>query len=277
MFGSRNPMKGKVVVITGAGSGMGRELALLMARDGSPVAIVDADPDGLAETAEMIEGEVLARVLDVRDRSAFMAFAVEVDGWTEAPIGCVVNNAGVTVVQSFSDASPEDDEWVMDVNYTGVVNGCHAFLPIMRRQGSGTIVNTSSVFGLMGFPHQTAYCASKHAVKGFTEALRHELRGTGVRVASVHPGGVKTSIIQNARFHEDDAGNRDHGDATSRFQSVAMTSSERAARIIRKGIERGKSRIRVGPDAVVFDLLVRVFPVRYYGILNAVFLRFTRP
>jgi NADP-dependent 3-hydroxy acid dehydrogenase YdfG len=276
MFGADNEMKGRVVVITGAGSGMGRELAIQFGERGSPVAITDVDRDGLATTAEMIEGEVLARELDVRDRSAVMAFAVEVDEWTDAPVGCLINNAGVTVIQSFSDASPEDDEWVMDVNYTGVVNGCHAFLPIMRRQGSGTIVNTSSVFGLIGYPHQTAYCASKHAVKGFTEALRHELRGTGVRVASVHPGGVKTAIISNARFHEDDAGNREQDEAVARFQSVALTTPERAATIIRTGIEKGRARIRVGPDAVLFDLLVRLFPVRYYGILDRVFLRFTR-
>ncbi|MGK2931774.1 MAG: SDR family NAD(P)-dependent oxidoreductase, partial [Solirubrobacterales bacterium] len=205
----RHPMNGKVAIVTGAGSGIGRALAIRMSERGSPVAIADFDSDGLAETEAMIAGPVLAGEVDVRDRSAMMGFAAEVDEWATAPIGFAINNAGVTTSQAFADSAPEDDEWVMEVNFGGVVNGSHAFLPLLLKQGSGTLANVSSLFGLIGFPYQSAYCASKHAVRGFTESLRHEMRGTGIRIAAIHPGGVKTNIVSNARFHTDDSGSGD--------------------------------------------------------------------
>lgn len=264
----RFPMDGKVAIITGAGSGIGRALALRMSEQGSPVAIADFDADGLAETEAMVKGPVLARTLDVRERSAMMAFAASVDEWAPGPIGFAINNAGVTTSQSFADSSPEDDEWVMDVNFGGVINGCHAFLPLFLKQGEGTLVNVSSLFGLIGFPYQSAYCASKHAVRGFTESLRHEMRGTGVRVAAVHPGGVKTNIVANARFHADDAGNSDVDEAAEGFASIARATPEKAAKIIQSGIEAGKPRIRVGADAVAMDLISRIAPVRYYGVID---------
>lgn len=264
----RFPMDGKVAIITGAGSGIGRALALRMSEQGSPVAIADFDADGLAETEAMVPGPVLARTLDVRERSAMMAFAASVDEWAPGPIGFAINNAGVTTSQSFADSSPEDDEWVMDVNFGGVINGCHAFLPLFLKQGEGTLVNVSSLFGLIGFPYQSAYCASKHAVRGFTESLRHEMRGTGVRVAAVHPGGVKTNIVANARFHADDAGNSDVDEAAEGFASIARATPEKAAKIIQSGIEAGKPRIRVGADAVAMDLISRIAPVRYYGVID---------
>lgn len=264
----RFPMDGKVAIITGAGSGIGRALALRMSEQGSPVAIADFDADGLAETEAMVKGPVLARTLDVRERSAMMAFAASVDEWAPGPIGFAINNAGVTTSQSFADSSPEDDEWVMDVNFGGVINGSHAFLPLFLKQGEGTLVNVSSLFGLIGFPYQSAYCASKHAVRGFTESLRHEMRGTGVRVAAVHPGGVKTNIVANARFHADDAGNSDVDEAAEGFASIARATPEKAAKIIQSGIEAGKPRIRVGVDAVAMDLISRIAPVRYYGVID---------
>ncbi|MGK2956762.1 MAG: SDR family NAD(P)-dependent oxidoreductase [Solirubrobacterales bacterium] len=262
------PMKGRVAVITGAASGIGRALAIRMAERGSPVAIADFNAEGLAETESMIEGPVLARTLDVSDRGAMMAFAATVDEWDAGSIGFVINNAGVTTSQPFADSSSEDDEWVMNVNFGGVVNGSHAFLPLLIKQDSGTLVNVSSVFGLFGFPVQSAYCASKHAVRGFTESLRHEMRGTGVRIAVVHPGGVKTNIVKNARFHVDDIGNEDQGQAAEQFESVARATPEKAAEIIQTGIESGKPRIRVGADAVLMDLLVRAAPVRYFDVLE---------
>ncbi len=264
----RFPMDGKVAIITGASSGIGRALAVRMSERGSPVAIADFDAGGLAETEAMVPGPVLARKLDVRERSALMAFAASVDEWAPGPIGFAINNAGVTTSQSFADASPEDDEWVMDVNFGGVINGCHAFLPLLLKQGGGTLVNVSSLFGLIGFPYQSAYCASKHAVRGFTESLRHEMRGTGVRVAAVHPGGVKTNIVANARFHADDAGNSDVNEAAEGFAAIARATPEKAAKIIQSGIEAGKPRIRVGADAVVMDVVSRIAPVRYYGVIE---------
>ena len=262
---------GRTAVITGAGSGIGRGMARRLAADGCPVALVDRDADGLQETAGSLAGPVLARALDVRDRHALMVFAAEVAEWAPAPLGMVFNNAGVTVVQSVADASPEDDEWVLDVNLNGVVHGVRAFLPILLRQGEGAIVNTSSVFGLIGFPHQSAYCASKFAVRGYTDALRHELRGTGVRAVVVHPGGVGTSIVANARYHADFRRRYADRDAAARaFAAMARTTPERAAEIIHDGVRRGRARILVGPDAYLFDALARVAPTRGYAVLERV-------
>ena len=192
---------GRTAFVSGAASGMGRAVALRLAAHGCPVAIADQDEDGLRETADLIGGPVLARKLDVRDRQAQMAFAAEVADWAPTPLGMVLNNAGVATSQSVADGSLEDDEWVLDINLGGVINGTRAFLPILLRQDSGVIVNTSSVFGLVGIPFQSAYCTSKFAVRGFTESLRHELRGTGVHAVTIHPGGVKTNIARNARYH----------------------------------------------------------------------------
>ncbi len=259
---------GRTAAISGAASGIGRAVALRLAKQGCPVAITDWDEDGLQETASMIDGPVMARKLDVRDRGAQMAFAAEVAEWAPAPIAMVFNNAGVTVAQLANDAAPEDDEWVIDINFWGVVHGTRAFLPILVAQNSGAIVNVSSVFGLIGFPSQSAYCASKHAVRGYTESLRHELRETGVRAVSVHPGGVATHIVDNARFHQDDRGNTDHDTLRADFMKVARTSPDKAAAIIQRGVQRGNSRILVGPDAVALSVLSRLLPVRYFDVIN---------
>ncbi len=261
-------VSGRTAVITGAGSGIGRALAQRMARHGSPVALIDWDEEGLAETAASISTPVMTRKLDVRDRQGQMTFAAEVREWAPQPIGMVVNNAGVTVSQTVADAAPEDDEWVFDVNLWGVIHGTRAWLPIMRGQGSGVIVNISSIFGIIGWPTQSAYCASKFAVRGFTESLRHELRGSGVRAVAVHPGGVKTHIVDNARFHVDDRGNTDHGALKADFMTVARTSPEEAAQIIHSGVEKGRARILVGPDAKALSVLSRLMPERYYDVLH---------
>jgi NADP-dependent 3-hydroxy acid dehydrogenase YdfG len=262
-------INGRTAVITGAGSGIGRAVAQRLAAHGCPVALADWDEDGVQETAASISGPVLTRRLDVRDRQGQMAFAAEVAEWAPAPLGLVFNNAGVTVLQGVADAAPEDDQWVFDVNFHGVVNGVTAFLPLLLQQRSGAVVNTSSVFGLVGFPHQSAYCASKFAVRGYTEALRQELRGTGVRAATVHPGGVKTNIVVNARFRSDHQGRHsDVQSAAADFATIARTTPERAAEIIHEGIEKDRPRIRVGPDAVLLDLLARFAPNRYYDIIE---------
>ncbi|MCK9250901.1 MAG: SDR family oxidoreductase [Solirubrobacteraceae bacterium] len=260
---------GRTAVITGAGSGIGRALALRLARAGSPVALVDRDEEGLETTVEQIDGPVLHRVVDVSDRQAQHAFAADVDAWAPQPIGVVVNNAGVTVSQPVAGSAIEDDEWVMNVNYWGVVHGTQAFLPILKRQDAGAIVNVSSVFGLFAWPTQSAYCASKFAVRGFTEALRHELRGTGVRAIAVHPGGIDTNIVRNARFHADDRGSTDRSVLEQEFSKVARTSPEKAAATIQRGVERGESRILVGADAHLVANLVRIAPVRYFSVIKA--------
>ncbi|MGI8559048.1 MAG: SDR family NAD(P)-dependent oxidoreductase [Solirubrobacteraceae bacterium] len=259
---------GRTCVVTGAGSGIGRALALRLSRHGCPVAICDWDEDGLAETAGQITGPVLQRKLDVRDRQGQMTWAAEVSDWAPAPFGMIINNAGVTVSQSAAEAASEDDEWVIDVNFWGVVHGTRAFLPLLLAQDSGAIVNVSSVFGIVGWPTQSAYCASKAAVRGYTESLRHELRDGGVRAVAVHPGGVATHIVDNARFHVDDRGNTDKSVLQRDFKKVARTSPDRAAAIIHRGVERGKGRILVGPDAVGLSVLARLAPVRYYDVLH---------
>ncbi len=280
MTRKRRELDGRTAFVSGAASGIGRALAQRLAGHGCPVAIADQDEAGLTETAELIGGvggDVFARRLDVRDRQAQMAFAAEVAEWAPQPLGYVFNNAGVATSQSVADGSVEDDEWVTEINFGGVVNGVRAFLPILVRQDSGVIVNTSSVFGLVGIPFQSAYCASKFAVRGFTESLRHELRGTGVDAVTVHPGGVKTNIARNARYHAHPLRpDVSHEEAARQFEQMAFTPPERAARIIHDGVKAGRSRILVGPDAYVFDGLARALPTRYFDVLAFLEGRLTR-
>jgi NAD(P)-dependent dehydrogenase (short-subunit alcohol dehydrogenase family) len=268
-----SPLAGRPAVITGAASGIGRSLARRLSWTSSPVAIADIDEDGLKETARALPGPVLIRVLDVRDAADQRRFAAEVREWLPAlphtaRLGAVFNNAGVAVASSVLDADPDDDEWLRQTNFDGVVNGTRAFLPLLVEQDDGVIVNTSSVFGLLGMPYQSAYCASKFAVRGFTEALRQELRGTGVRAVTVHPGGITTNIARNARVRKDPEGRgRTHEQMAADFEAITLTSPDKAAEIICRGVERGKARILVGPDAYVFDALARVAPTHYYDIM----------
>src|SRR5437763_3515374 len=267
------PLAGRPVMITGAASGIGRSLARRLSGLGSPAAIADIDEAGLKETARTLPGPVLVRVLDVRDTADQRRFAAEVLQWLpsladRAPLAAVFNNAGVAVASSVLDADPDDDEWLRQINFDGVVNGTRAFLPILVEQDLGVVVNTSSVFGLVGMPFQSAYCAAKFAVRGFTDSLRQELRGTGVRAVTVHPGGVTTNIARNARIRKDPEGlGRTREQMAAQFEAVTMTSPDKAAAIIQQGVERGRARILVGPDADAFDALARLAPTRYYAVL----------
>jgi NADP-dependent 3-hydroxy acid dehydrogenase YdfG len=265
---NRRTITGRPVMITGAASGIGRSLAQRLSRSGSPVAIADIDEAGLKETARSLPGQVLTRVLDVRDAEDQVRFAAQVRAWLTAPLAAVFNNAGVAVASSVLGADPGDDEWLRQINFDGVVNGTRAFLPILVEQDEGVIVNTSSVFGLLGIPYQSAYCASKFAVRGFTDALRQELRGTGVSAVNVHPGGITTNIARNARIRSDPEGRgRNHEEMAADFEAVTMTSPGKAAEIICRGVERGSARILVGPDAYVFDALARIAPTHYFEVV----------
>jgi NADP-dependent 3-hydroxy acid dehydrogenase YdfG len=273
----RVPVDGLTAYVSGAASGIGRAVAQRLSAHGCPVAIADQNSDGLQETAAAMSAPVFVRTLDVSDRQASMAVAAEVAEWAPAPLGMVFNNAGVATVQSVAEAAFEDDEWVWSVNFHGVVNGVRAFLPILQRQNSGVIVNTSSVFGLLGIPHQSAYCSSKFAVRGFTESLRQELRGTGVRAVTVHPGGVKTNIVRNARYHSDPLGRHlTKDEVVADFDTLAHTTPERAAQTIHNGVKAGKARILIGPDAYMFEALARIAPTHYYDVLERVMLRLER-
>jgi NAD(P)-dependent dehydrogenase (short-subunit alcohol dehydrogenase family) len=268
---SKPTISGRTVVITGAASGIGRALAQRLSRHSCPVAIADVDEAGLKETEASLTGPALLRVLDVSDAAAQRDFASEVRDWAPRPLGTVFNNAGVAVSSNVIDAVPEDDDWLWNINFGGVVNGTRAFLPILVEQNEGVIVNTSSVFGLVGMPSQSAYCSAKFAVRGFTDSLRQELRGTGVSAVNVHPGGINTNIVRNGRFRKDPEGRgRTQDQVAKEFAAITLTQPDKAAEIIHRGVEAGKARILVGPDAYVFDTLARLAPTRYYDVIDRV-------
>jgi NAD(P)-dependent dehydrogenase (short-subunit alcohol dehydrogenase family) len=256
-------LAGKVVVITGAGSGIGRALALAAAGHGARLALSDIDPAGLAETVRQLgaAGTVRADQLDVRDRTAMAAYAASVAAEFEA-VNVVINNAGVSVTGDVLSVGYPDFEWVLDVNFWGVVNGTKEFLPYLIAGGDGHLVNLSSLFGLLSVPRQSAYNAAKFAVRGFTESVREEMLAAGhpVRVSCVHPGGIKTSIVRNSRVAPDE----DHAALVDFFdRRLAKTSADRAAAVILAGMLAGKPRILVGADAKVLHLLVTVLGARY--------------
>jgi len=248
---------------------MGRSLAQRLSAYGSPVAITDIDERGLKETEASITGPVLSRVLDVCDAAAQLSFADEVRDWTPTVVGAVFNNAGVALASTVLDGDPDDDQWSWNINFHGVVNGTRAFLPMLVEQNEGAIVNTSSVFGLGGVPNQSAYCAAKFAVRGFTDSLRQELRGTGVTAINVHPGGINTNIVRNARFQKDPEGRGPTREQmVEEFAAVTMTQPDKAAEVIHRGVEAGKARILVGSDAHVFDILTRLAPTHYLDVIG---------
>jgi NAD(P)-dependent dehydrogenase (short-subunit alcohol dehydrogenase family) len=262
-------LDGKVVVITGAGSGIGRELALQAADRGARLAISDWDEVGLMETAERARNrrarEVRTDKLDVRDRAAMRQYAAAV-AEELGTVNVLVNNAGVALHGDFEETGYEDFEWVMDVNFWGVVQGTKEFLPHLIASGDGHVVNISSLFGLLGMPGQTAYNSSKFGVRGFTEALRQEMliAGHPVGVSCVHPGGIRTAIARNARS----TASHDQAQVAQFFdRKLARTSAEDAARTIIDGVLAGRPRIVVGADAKALDLLVRLVGARYQGLV----------
>jgi NAD(P)-dependent dehydrogenase (short-subunit alcohol dehydrogenase family) len=263
-------LAGKVVVVTGAGSGIGRALAEQAGRAGARLALSDWDEQGLGETAERIAAATghPARVdrLDVRDRQAVRAYAESVRADLER-VDVLVNNAGVALHGSFDEVAYEDFEWVMDVDFWGVVHGCKAFLPYLVESGDGHLVNVSSVFGLMAVPGQTAYNSAKFAVRGLTEALRQEmlLAGHPVQVTCVHPGGIRTAIVRNARV----TSSHDKAEVVDRFDNhLARTTPERAAEVIWSGVLAGRPRVLVGTDAKLLDACVRLLGSRYQRLLT---------
>jgi len=265
-----NTFKDKICVITGAGSGIGRALALQFAESGAKLALADKDQKSLDETKDLTlssEGNVFTQAVDVADKAQMQAFADAVeDKFGGADI--VINNAGVALIQTVEDTSSEDFEWLMGINFWGVVYGSQMFLPMLKRSNDAALVNISSVFGLVGIPTQGAYNASKFAVKGFTEALRLELKDTNVTPISVHPGGIKTNISRSARFYRGPNKSDSHSDLSQLFDRFSFTTPEKAASTIIKGIKRKKLRVLVGKDAYVFDWASRLLPSTYHKVID---------
>ncbi|MGB0219831.1 MAG: SDR family NAD(P)-dependent oxidoreductase [Sinimarinibacterium flocculans] len=262
----------KVAVVTGAGSGIGRALALQLAGKGCRLALSDIKADALAETAAMLPSPAYTQTVDVADRDAVFAFADAVKRECGGA-HVIINNAGVALAQTIENMSFEDFEWLMNINFWGVVYGTKAFLPTLRAQDDGVIVNLSSIFGIIAVPTQGAYHSAKFAVRGFTETLRQELDGSGVSAVCVHPGGIRTNIARNARHYVDSLGNTDAEKAVAQFDKIARTTADEAARVIIDGIERRRPRVLIGADAKLLDRIQRWAPVNYPRILGALLKR----
>ncbi len=259
-----------VAVITGAASGIGRALAMRFAREGiAGIAISDVNENGLKETAALVEAfgvPVSTHAFDVSDREAVTQFATDVLA-KHGRVTHLINNAGVGLIGTFEHLTIEDFEWLMGINFWGVVYCTKAFLPTLLQQESAHIVNVSSVFGLIAPAEQTAYTASKFAVRGFTESLRHELAATNIAVACVHPGGIKTNIVRNSRVGSDTPAEWKH-QGVKFFEKVARTSAEEAAEVIVRGIKKKNPRILIGKDAVAISFFSRLFPKKYLSVIE---------
>lgn len=257
---------GKTAVITGAGSGIGRALARQLNDQGCKLLISDISEQGLEETIQLLNRKdvlVESHIMDVSDRSAFQAWAKSISEEHDQ-VDIVINNAGVATSAPAEESKYEDIEWLMGINFWGVVYGTKEFLPLLRRSRQGHLVNISSIFGVVGIPTQSAYNASKFAVRGYTEALRHEMAGSNVHVCCVHPGGIKTNIARNARMTNTDI-TRD--EAAANFDKLANTTAESAAAQIINAIEKRKKRLLIGWDAKYMSLISRLFPVSYARFL----------
>lgn len=262
---------GKVAVVTGAGSGIGRALAIELARSGAKVAISDVDIEGLSETERQMQvlgAEVRADLLNVVEREAFLLYADSVTRQF-GKVNQIFNNAGIAYAGDVGVSPFKDMQRIFDVDFWGVVNGTKAFLPHIKASGDGHIVNISSLFGLLAMPSQSAYNAAKFAVRGFSESLRMEMliAKAPVKVTVVHPGGIKTAIARNATVAE----NFDQADVAKFFDSkLAKTTPIDAAKTILKGVEKGRGRVLIGSDAIALDLLQRITGSRYQGLIAAV-------
>ena len=263
--------KESVAVVTGAASGIGRALSVRLAGEGiEGLALADVDSDGLNETARLVADSGLLRVsthvLDVADFAQMEEFAASAVA-EHGRVTHLINNAGVSLFGTVEEVSIEDLQWLMNINFWGMVYGVKLFLPVLGAQAAAHIVNVSSVFGLVAPPGNAAYSASKFAVRGFTEALRHELVETNISVSCVHPGGVATNIARKGRL-----GARAQElmkEASVQYHTkVSRTTSDEAARVIVRGIKRRSKRILIGTDARIIDVVHRVVPENYLSVLD---------
>ena len=269
-------LAGRVAVVTGAASGIGRALALALAERGCALALVDVDAAGLAALERELaaasagasrEVRVSTHVADVADRARMAALPGEVVA-AHGAVHVLVNNAGVATLDLLEEHPLEDFDWLFGINFFGVLHGCAFFLPHLRAQDEAHIVNVSSMFGFVGLPRNAAYCASKAAVRSLSESLQAELAGSNVCVTSVHPGGVKTSIIRSARGRDEGVRAEVQG-----FFDRRARAPEVAARRIVRAIERGSWRIRIGAESVLADWAKRIAPVAAQRAIAARFRR----
>ena len=257
-----------MAVVTGAGSGMGRALAQQLVAAGSALALADIDEAGLLQTAQSLEKKgalVTTHVVDVADEAVVRSFAEDANK-RHGRVTLLINNAGIALHGDFEEVSLDDFRSLMNINFWGTVYGVKFFLPVLKRERRAHIVNISSIFGVIAPAGQCAYAASKFAVRGFTEALRHELEGSNVGVSCVHPGGVRTQIARRARIGAGVTGTG-HQEKAASFERLLRTSPEAAAARILRGAERREPRILIGWDAYQADILQRLRPASYWKIL----------
>ena len=258
---------GKTAAISGAGDGIGRALSQRLNAAGCNLWLSDINPETLADTCALLDdskGRVTSQVIDCGQRDALFSWAEAVSTDT-ASLDALFNNAGVAYGARFADSSEENFEWLIDINFWGVVHATRAFLPLLTQAERGHLVNLSSIFGMVGIPTQSAYNAAKFAVRGFSESLQAEYMNSNLFVSSVHPGGVQTNIARSART--DGASNMANADERDQqFRRLAKTTPERAAEIILNGTARGKRRIMVGWDAWLILQLTKILPTRYHWI-----------
>ncbi len=265
-------LQGKSAVITGAGSGIGQALAIALAEAGCRLGLSDIDERGLEETRARVgsRSEIHTWRVDVSDRSAMQEFARDAIA-TLGTVDIVINNAGVALDGNFDELSYEDLDWLLGINLFGVIHGCKEFLPHLKERPEASLVNISSVFGLISYPGQSAYNISKFGVRGLSEALRQELRGTGVTVTSVHPGGVKTNIARAARTNH--RTEKERQTLIDEAEKLFITSPASAATTIIAGIQGKRPKVLVGPDARFIDVLQRTLPTAYDAILARLYPR----
>src|SRR5258708_40028149 len=274
-------ISGSAAAVPGAASGRGRELALELARRGCDLALADRDEAGLQSLAAEIGRDPARKVsvhcVDVSEPSQIQDFAAAAIA-AHPSLNVLINNAGVALLGTFAEVGQDQMERLINVNFWGVVHGTRAFLPHLSNQRAAHIVNLSSIFGLIAPPGQTAYCAAKFAVRGFSESLRHELQmaNSPVRLSVVHPGGVATNIARNSPSGRG-TDNACRAETIDRFDAMAKTAPAKAARIIIEGIESNKLRILIGKDARFIDLLQRFRPVNYWAMLSKRLSKMTAP
>ena len=265
-------IRGAAAAVTGAASGIGRALALELAAHGCDLALADRDEAGLqtlaAEIAKAHTQKVTVHRVDVGEPGQIADFAAAATA-AHPGLNIVVNNAGVALLGQFSEIEQAQMDWLMNINFWGVVHGTRAFLPHLARQREAHIVNLSSIFGIVAPPGQTAYAAAKFAVRGFSESLRHELQmaKSPVRVSVVHPGGIATNIARNSRSGSGVTDNARRVQSIERFEAVAKTTPQAAALRIIRGIEKNQPRILIGGDAQFLDLLQRFRPATYWAVM----------